>query len=343
MDEPARRIRVGLIGLSGSGEALLDALRACPEVELLAVADRDGKLAAAKAQELGIASYDDNRSIVVEQPLEALFVAAPPHACGEVLRLAASRHLPVWKQTPLARRFDQALQITRCFERADCPLVIARTWQFEPAFQAVQAKLAQLGTFFLGRADVMACWPRELGWRGDSERAGGGAILHLAYEAIDAVVHFMGMPEEVLATTSRAARPELAHTYDTEDACVLVCRYPEGQAAVTACWSAAPHGQTMSFYGPGGSLVIDEAAVTLRSPEGAKIARRLRKSPNPYTAQVAAFLAGITGAGPFASRAGEHLGTMAVIEAAYLSARTGEPENPARFFRLGGLIAGQVP
>ncbi len=343
MTEPGRHIKVGLIGVGGSGAEVLDALLACPGVELVAIADRDTKLTDSKAHTLGIRGYDDSRSMMIEQPLEALFVTAPPHACGEILRLAASRRLPVWKQTPLARRFEQAIRLTQWFEQAGCPLVVAGGWRFEPAFRAVQGKIEQLGRFFLGRADVATCWPEQLGWRGDNERAGGGAILHVAYEAIDAVVALMGVPQEVLAATSRSARPDVAHAYDTEDTCVVVCRYAEAAAAVTGCWSASPEGQTMSFHGPGGSLFFDATGVTIRSPQGRKIARRLRKSSNIYSAQIEAFVAGVVAGEPLSSTAPEHLSAMAVVEAAYLSARTGEPESPDRLFRLEGLIAGQVP
>ena len=45
--------------------------------------------------------------------------------------------------------------------------------------------------------------------------------------------------------------------------------------------------------------------------------------------------AGRPGERPFAGSGDEHLRTMAVLESAYLSAKTGIPEEPARILRLG--------
>ena len=92
--------------------------RTSPALRIAAVADTDAEAAARCAATLGAEPYSDFRSLIVEQPLDALFVACPHHAAQGYLKLAAKKRLPVFKRSPLARRFDEALRLTQDFEGA---------------------------------------------------------------------------------------------------------------------------------------------------------------------------------------------------------------------------------
>lgn len=347
----AGELQVGLIGLTGGAEPILDALLAEPRVRVTAVGDHNAEAAARRAESIGAEAYSDYRSLIVERRLDALFIAAPHFVTHAYLKLAAARGTPVWKQTPLARRFDEALALTRLFERAvpgGCPLVIARAWPAEPAMEQAGKRLAELGKPFLVEARVFVCRPEDLDWRGDSERAGAGVLLHEAYNAIDAVVHWLGPPAEVYAAMSRASRPQTRYPYDTEDTAIVVLKYADGAvASFTCCWTCGPPTSQLTIWATGGTIRIDPAKIAVLNRAGDPTCTPFDRAPNPYTHPIRAFLDGLMGDRKrMGSLARDHLWTMAVVETAYLSSRTGEAESPAKWFeilRADEQLAPQAP
>ena len=167
-------LKVGLLGLGRGGQAVADGLAASSWCELTAVASPNAQRIERFAEaHPGVARYDDFRSLIVENALDALFVALPPFMRGKYLGLAAERGLAVWTLPPPARQFDDAVEWMRLFEQADRPIVVSRSWGVEPTLQLEAIGSEPLGRFFLARGNVMTCWSEDLDWRGDARRAGG--------------------------------------------------------------------------------------------------------------------------------------------------------------------------
>jgi predicted dehydrogenase len=327
--------------LTGGAKPIFEALRAESRVQLTAVGDRDAEAAARCAEAVGAEPYTDYRSLIVEHKLDALFVATPHFATHGYLKLAAAKGTPVWKQSPLARRFEEALTLVRTFERPGeagtaTPLVIARAWPAEPALERAGDALAELGKPFLIEGRVFVCRPEDLDWRGDSERAGAGVLLHEAYGLIDAVVHWFGPPTEVYAATRRVSRPQTRYPYDTEDTAVLVLKYTDGAiASFACCWTSGPPLSQLTIRATAGTLVIERDRVCVLDRAGEPKCASIERTANPYTHPIRAFLDGLAGdPNRMPSRARDHLWTMAVIETAYLSSRTGDAESPAKWFEM---------
>ncbi|MBN1344141.1 MAG: Gfo/Idh/MocA family oxidoreductase [Phycisphaerae bacterium] len=336
------RIKVGLLGVDGCGANLLDALRACPLIDVIALADRDRDLAYARAAELGIEGYDDYRSLVVEQPLNALFVAAPPFACFEQLKLAASRGIHVWRETPLARSVAEAAELIHAFDAAGVRLAVARQWHFTCRHADLADVEDLIGRPYSARGLATEARLDPLRWRGDTERAGGGAIIDRGYEAMDAIVQRLGLPDEVQTTTARRTGTQ---PYDTEDVGVVALRYLNGaMASLVAHRRAGPETWSVTFDGPNGNLVIDPPTVTLRDPDGTDLQAWRADFDSPYAPQIEAFArAVLTDAKTYPSPAAEHLATVAVIETGYLSARTGEPESVSQLYHMNDLPIPRPP
>lgn len=337
-------MQVGLLGLGRGGLRLADALLTSSWSELVAVASTKAqRLEQFAARHPEIAAYNDFRSLIVENRLDALFVAVPPYVREKYLPLAAERGLPVWMLTPAARRFEEALAIARAFEEAACPLVVARSWGVEPALQADAMGMEQVGKVFLARGSVMTCWPEDLDWRGDSVRAGGGVLLDSAYTLIDTVVQAMGIPTTVYARAAGASRPESRYPYDTEDTGAVICQFGGGAIAVlSGCGTAGPEQWSLDLYGIGGSIHCDREGVMTCDRAGETILVRQARASNPLLPLVEDFLSCLrTSPARLGCTIDKHLPTMAVVEAAYLSARTGQPESPGRIFDMHDFEPGQ--
>ena len=330
-------MKVGLMGLGSGGQRVAEALLASSWCDLVAVGGRKSKRNETFTEaHPAIAAYDDFRSLIVENPLDALFVAVPPFLRGKYLSLAADRGLPVWMLTPPARRFDEALTLTERFEQAQCPLVVWRRWGIESALPADLTAPDRLGRLFFARGNVMTCWGDDFDWRGDSARAGGGVLLHRGYELIDTLVQAIGLPSTVYTITRGVSRPGGQFPYDTEDTAAVVCQFSQGAVAVLgACWTSGPQQHELELHGTLGSIHVDPTGVICRDRSGDTITSRKDRPANPLAASIEDFLTTLrSNPDKLRSTLREHLPTMAVIQAAYLSARTGEPESPAIIFDM---------
>jgi predicted dehydrogenase len=238
--------------------------------------------------------------------------------------------------TPAGRRFDEALEILSVFEKAGCPLVVSRHWGFEPSLQADALGLAEIGRFFFARGNVTVCSEDDLDWRGDSQRAGGGVLLYRAYTMIDTLIQIMGLPGTIYARIAGVSRPGTRFPYDTEDTAGLVCHFSGGGIAVlSACWTAGPEHKSLDLHGLNGYLHLDDAKVEVRDRTGEIGIHNLPRSANDLEPQIDAFLSELSASSRrFRSTFRQHLPTLACIEAAYLSAQTGQPESPAAIFRM---------
>jgi len=330
-------MKVGLIGLGRGGGRVAQTLLASSWCELIAVGSPKSKRIEQFTEEHpGIATYDDFRSMIVANPLDALFVAVPPYMRSKYLALAADRAIPVWMITPAARRFDEAIELLTRFDRAECPIVVSRSWGIEPAMQPDGLGLDTLGRFFFARGNVTLCWDEDFDWRGDSQRAGGGVLLYRAYPMIDAIVQAMGMPSTVYAKMAGVSRPGGRFPYDTEDTAGLICHFSGGGIAViSACWTAGPPNISLDLHATNGAIHVDVQQVIVRDRPGETELSRQPRPPNPLQPQIEGFLSELA-ASPRRIRATlrQHLPTIAVIEAVYLSARNGQPESPGTIFEI---------
>jgi predicted dehydrogenase len=333
-------IKVGLIGLGRGGQQLAEALLKSAWCELVAVGSPKSKRLERFAEEHpAVIPYDDFRLLVVEQRLDALFVAVPPFLRPNILKQAASRSVPVWMLSPPGRNVEEMLHINKMFERANCSLVVSRAWGNEPALQKDAVQLDQLGQFFLAHGKVLSCWEEDFGWRGDSHRAGGGVLLDQGYPIADTIIQAMGVPSSVYAVTSGRSRPGTHYPYDTEDTAAIICQYPSGGIAeVTACWTAGPSCWEIELFGVEGSLRIDKEQVINRDRAGDQKRINPRRADNIFMSQIEDFFSQLGSGGNKArSNVRQHLPTMAVIDAAYLSARTGQPESPSTIYDMHDL------
>ncbi len=98
------------------------------------------------------------------------------------------------------------------------------------------------------------------------------------------------------------------------------------------------------MYGERGSLTANGSRLTHWSADGREVHATEIGDDDLYTASVARFLEGLAdGSAAHGPDGREHLETMAVIEAAYLSARTGEPEAPLRLLEMQEWRPDDVP
>ena len=337
-----KRLSVAVMGLDGCGAEFLEAIRADDQFDLVAVADANADLLRDVSERLHADGFADYRSLIVEgaaSGLDALFVAVEPFESVDLMPLAAERRVAVFHKAPFARDYGEAERLTARFHTVGCPMVIARNWQFEPVFQCLRRIGDWAGRIFSVIAVVRTDADGSVGWRGDSTRAGGGVLLNEAYQALDLTVALLGAPQRVYARGSMAIGPSDPKPYDTEDAALVVLDFPSARSAgVFAGRRSGMADWQVTIFAAEATVVVGPRSLRIHRADGSPMEECRVASANPWSCAISEF-GGACRAGlrEFASSAREHLATMAVIDAAYLSARTGSPESPDRILDVGPL------
>lgn len=342
------RLSVAVIGVGGFGAKVLSALVGSDLIDIVGVSDKDPRVAERVAADVGVPGYNDNRSLLAETRPAAAFLCMPPMPAAELISACADRGIHVWKDLPLARDLDEGVAMVRRMEEAGVKLAVGTQRRFAAGYRRAHELRPQLGEICLARAHYLFNWGADLGWRGDRASAGGGALLELGYHALDLLVWMLGMPDEVYGVSAAGNRPRRADggdavqpIYDTDDTAAAIMRYVGGAMAsvVTTRWSG-PASEELSLHGRCGSLRADGETCVLRDPDGNILpqAEDELEPVNVFSRQADAFASSVLAdANTYECSGRENLLNLAVIEAIYLSDRTGQSEQPHRLLEPHGL------
>ncbi len=356
-------LRVALAGAGDLGSKCLDCLPAAGPWELVGLTDQNARMGEKAAAAANVPFYRDHRLLLTKVRPDVFIVATPAGPALELVRLALQMKVHVIKAAPLARTLEEAAGLVKAADAAGKQLAVLAPRRFNLSYSGLQQGLSMLGKVFLARAVQAFNWGKPFGWRGDQASAGGGVLLEAGYEMIDLLVWALGLPEEVYAVTGRQGRPHMVQSggdveplgiYDTDDTAVATLRYGGGAAAtLVASWAAAPATEYLWLHGQSGSAEGKPTECIFRDGDG-RVLQKIAADDRPVTAlaeqlrQVAQLLLADQTEAPAASTlaprgglslAREHLLTMAVVEAAYLSDRTGQAEHPRRLLQTYGLTA----
>ncbi|UCE60732.1 MAG: Gfo/Idh/MocA family oxidoreductase [Phycisphaerales bacterium] len=328
------RLRAALIGLAGVGEDYLAAIRSSNQFDLVAVADSRSEVLR-KHDEDELRTYEDYRSLIVEgvrAGLDLLFVALEPFQAIEFVELAAGEGVAVFHKTPFARHVEEGKKLLIQFDEKGLPFLVARYWQVEPAFADLANLAKSAGRIHTAAANVRTTDGSD-GWRGDAARAGGGVLLNGAYEQVDMLVSLLGLPESVYAQCSAATAPGSPRNYDTEDGALMMLRFSGDRFASVTAWRGEPEPcWHVALVGDKCSVDVYPDCLTKSHRDGREeenhAVQEVNRASVAISAVEAAYLSVVQPARPTAR---EHLSTLAVIEAAYLSAKTAAPESPSQF------------
>ena len=341
-------IHAGAIGLAEPAETVLAGLRSIGGLKLVGVADGERGRLAAFSETSNVPTYDDHRTMLIETRPEIVFINVPRHQEAELLALAAELGVAVWKPYPLGRDFGEAVEFVKRFGKAKLGLYVSSAYRYCGGYERVCEWLGKLGRVHLIGDEFFL--PAELGcpvtgWRASKAQAGGGVLLEGAYAGLELITSQFGLPEMVHCVTKTRLCGQSERPYETEDLSLVELSFGTGAVAYSVAFRAAAKGLTQTvWHGSAGQLSLGAGMVSFKPVDGPVTVRRFRDSPTkPYARQGAELIQALRGEQMAASTGDQHLLPMAVIEAAYLSARTGQPESPSHFYELHDLVPPAPP
>jgi len=338
------KLKTAVLGLNETGQLLLKAACETGYFAVQAVADKDTKLAQRTAEQYKCALYDDYRQLVMQNQLDCLMVAAGIHTCDEHVRSAMKKKFNVLKSAPPARNFEEAAQLVQLAEAENIKFAIANPSRFAQSSLALQ-KFLQAGRIekiFLVTAFCAAGQKDNEGWQTDPKSAGGGVLLHDCYQMIDQIVCNFAAPTQVYALNTNHAADKQQRLYLTEDTAVVTMKFSDTFSGnIIASKAVGPEQEVLKVYGKEKILTVSNTRFVV-CDEDDKTLEEFEYTDDlfsRYKALLEDFALSILrpAENKLRSAARDNLKNMAVIESAYLSARTGFPEEPARILKMGQI------
>lgn len=170
------------------------AMQLIPGSELVAVMRRDGQKAKTYAERHGVPKWYDQMDELISDPeVNAIYIATPPHVHAELTSKAANAGKPVYVEKPMARNYQECLDMISTCERAQVPLFVAYYRRTLPNFLKIK-QLVEDGVIGDVRLvniqmnqtkDPKIMIPTETNWRVDPVIAGGGYFYDLASHQLD--------------------------------------------------------------------------------------------------------------------------------------------------------------
>jgi predicted dehydrogenase len=337
-------LTAAVLGLDWKGRLLLDAAAQAACFELKAVADPDPQKAEKAAVRYGCEAYTDYRQLIVQNQLDCLLLSTDMHPCSEHLKTAIKKKFNILKLAPPARNYEEASEYVQLAESEKVQFAIANPARFNPSYITAHELILQnhIENIFLVQACCSITEADRPPWYADPRLAGGGVLMHDSYPVIDQILRNFPVPQQVYALSTNGAPDKQQRLYLTEDTSVVSFRFTDsllGCLVATRRDEAGPNETVMKVYGKDALLTVTDSLVTLNTRAGVNDQKWQYEQDETDTMRrlLRSFARSITNPDEpsLTTSAAESLRNMAVLEAAYLSARTGFPEEPARIMQLG--------
>jgi predicted dehydrogenase len=274
-----------------------------------------------------------------------LLVAAGMHSCEEYVRMAIKKKFNVLKLAPAARDFEEAAEFVRLAENQDIKFAIGNPNRFAQSFVKLRSLVqeGQIEQVFLITAFCTVGDVQHATWQTDPKLAGGGVLLHNCYHIIDQINSNFCTPELVYSLNTNAAADRQQRHYLTEDTAVVTMKFSDtcfGNLIATRRGGIGPSEQFLKIYGKDKVLTVTNTQLTIGCP--GKKTRKFKYEDDEsewYVAMLEDFALSIISPDEhkLSSSGRENLANMAVIGAAYLSARTATPEEPGKILKMAQI------
>lgn len=278
-----RMVRFGIIGCGVIAKNHAAAIAACPDAELVAVADIVPERASAFAETHHVpAAFAHNADLLARPDIDVVSVCVPSglHATVAIEAMRAGKH--VLCEKPLDIRKDRMAAMVATARETGRQLGAVYQRRFTPMVQAAKTVIdqGQLGRPVLGDALLKyhrsTEYYRSGDWRATWELDGGGALMNQGVHGVDVLQWLMG---DVVQVSARTAT--LVHDIAVEDTAVATVEFANGALGVIAgATSLYPELPTrISVHGDRGSLVFSDRAVEHWTTEGRDMTAEMASTP----------------------------------------------------------------
>ena len=357
----SKTYRIGIVGIGGIAKMHALAIGDIANAELVAGSCRTESKGRAFADEYGCRWYADYEKLLDEEKPDAITIATPSGAHLEPMLAAAERGVHVLCEKPLEITLDRIDRMIDTARRHNITLGGIFPQRFNPVLRQVHTAAAEGRFGNIATANAYVPWWREDDyyapdrWQGTLALDGGGALMNQSIHGVDAIQWLAGATMDGLGPTENPVAQAFAFTgklghdpelLEVEDTCVAVLRYRNGAIgqilAATSMWPGDL--RRLQIAGRDGTAEIMEEQLLAycfrnEKPDDERVRERFSGASattggaadpmaidySNHTRNLEAFLQALDGDGNLMLDAPEARKAVAIIEAVYESARTGQP------------------
>jgi UDP-N-acetyl-2-amino-2-deoxyglucuronate dehydrogenase len=330
----------GIIGCGRVAPRHAQSILEISNAELIAVADEILSRAENFQNEFKAEPYTDYHDLLARDDIDVVNVCVPSGLHKQVVFdvVAAGKHVIVEK--PIALSTSDANEMIQVAEDAGVKLCVILQNRYNAPMQEIYdaVKSGKIGKILLGNATVRWYRPQsyyEDGWHG-TWAMDGGALMNQSIHHIDALQWLIGDVESVFAYTGTQA-----HQMEAEDTGVVVLRFKNGAlGSIEGSTITYPQNieGSVAVFGEKGSLKIGGTALNRKvlwridgelENEREIIMADLVDPPSVYGSShrlvIEDMIDAIHEDRPSKTHGNEGKRSLALVQAIYESARTGQP------------------
>lgn len=274
----APKVKWGLIGCGDiARKRVAPALRDLPNCELVAVSRANFAQAEAFAREFGARRwYKDWQELIVDEEVEAVYIATPVHLHAAQAIAAAEAGKHVLCEKPMALSFADCDRMIAACDANNVRLGIAYYRRFYPVVALIKSILnsGEIGTSVIAQINAFERFEPEPSnprrWLLEKELSGGGPMFDFGCHRIEVLINLFGSVKEVKGLTGN-----VLFKRGVEDTASALFQFENGTQAVLSVTHAACEPQdTLSIFGSHGSIHIaplNEGKVKIKTADGERV------------------------------------------------------------------------
>ena len=330
----------GIIGCGRIAPRHAQSISDISNADLIAVADEIISRAQNFETKYNVEAYSDYHALLARDDIDVVNVCVPSglHKQVSLDAIAAGKHVIVEK--PIALSSSDANEMIQAAKDAHVKLCVILQNRFNPPMQEIHevVKSGKIGKVLLGNATLRWYRPQsyyEDGWHG-TWAMDGGALMNQSIHHIDALQWLVGDVESVFAYTGTQG-----HQMEAEDTGVAVLRFKNGAlGSIEGSTITYPQNieGSVAVFGEKGSLKIGGTALNRKvlwridgelDNDHENIMSALADPPSVYGASHKLVIEDMINAIHEdrlpTTHGNEGKRSLALVQAIYESARTGQP------------------
>lgn len=334
-----QKIRFALVGCGRISSNHIQAIQGHnADAELVAVCDTDPRRLSDAVRQTGAAGFLTYDALLDSGLAQVVVLCTPSGLHSSQTIAAASRHLHVVTEKPMATRWSDGIAMVRACDEAGVRLFVVKQNRRNATLQLVKNAVVggRFGRIYMAVINVFWSRPQSYydsaAWRGTWE-FDGGALMNQASHYVDLVDWLIGPVESVQAYVATLARD-----VQVEDTATVGIRWRSGALGsinVTMLTHDRNFEGSLTIIGEKGTVRVGGVAVNeiqkwdfaTTTPEDAAIADASYSTTSVYgfghPLYYGNVISTIKGTEPAATDGREGLRSLEILIASYLSARDG--------------------
>lgn len=260
-----KKLRWGVIGAGGIADRrTIPGLLLARNAELVAVMDIDAERTRAVQEKYGVPyAYSDEKALLENPEVEAVYIATPIVAHARQAMLAADYHKHILIEKPLAMTSEEGQAVLDYCAKKGVEIAAGLMMRFGAHVQNMKKAVAagRIGKVVSAYSQFTLWLPYEEGnWRQCKAQAGGGCMMDMAVHVIDLMEYITGMRITHVGSFNENVAFSDFPQYDVEDTSTVMLRMENGAQFVVQTNFNIPDEASkwrLEFFGTRGRLLGD--------------------------------------------------------------------------------------